>query len=184
MQGRGHSCSPRRRKRVGRGGGGGYGLRLGGPLGLLKNRLDLRKTILYLLRSQDEWRQEAQDAFVSAIDEEALLERLGDVWSAIDVQVHTQHQSFSPDFADEIKLCGELIQARSQLRATRANIGQQVLPFDRVKKGQSRGAHQRTAAERGAVKAGRKCRCKLLARQESAQRQPARERFCNHDNVR
>src|SRR5260370_36476173 len=103
MQGRGHSCSPRRRKRVGRGGGGGYGLRLGGPLGLLKNRLDLRKTILYLLRSQDEWRQEAQDAFVRSIDEEGLLERLRVVWSAIRVHVHNPPQFFCSEFPGVIQ---------------------------------------------------------------------------------
>src|SRR5712691_9271290 len=184
MQGRGHSCSPRRRKRLGRGGGGGYGVRLGGPLGLRKDRLELRKTFVHLLRGQDEWRQQAQRVFVRAVDEQTLFERLGDVRSAIDVQVHTQHQSFSADFADEIKFGGEFLQTRAQLRATRANIGEQALAFDWLEEGQSRGAHQRAAAKRGTVEAGRKRRGKLLARHESAQREPARERFCNHDNVR
>src|SRR5258708_1541593 len=90
----------------------------------------------------------------------------------------------SVDFADEIKFGGEFLQARAQLRATRANIGEQALAFDCLEKGQSRGAHQRAAAKRGTVEAGRKRRGKLLARHESAQREPARERFCNHDNVR
>src|SRR5712691_5574153 len=119
MQGRGHSCSPRRRKRLGRGGGGGYGLRLGGPLGLRKDRLELGKAFLHLLRGQDEWRQQAQDVFVRAVDEQALLERLGNVWSALDVQVHTQHQSFSANLADEIKLGSDIFQTRVQFRSTR-----------------------------------------------------------------
>src|ERR1700681_3273372 len=99
MQGRAHSCSPRRRKRQGRGVVGGYGLRLGGPLGLRKDRIELRKSFLHLLRGQYEWRQQAQDVFVRAVDEQALLERLSYIRSALDVQVHTQYQSFSANLA-------------------------------------------------------------------------------------
>src|SRR5882762_6720448 len=177
MQGRVHSCLPRRRERQSRGGGRGYGLRLGGPLGLRKDRIEFRKSFLHLLRSQYVWRQQAKGVFVRAVDEQALLEGLGNVWSALDVQIHTQHQSFSANLADEIKLGGEFLQTRVEFRSTRANVGEQALPFDCVEKSQTRGTHQRTAAKCGAVKAGRKCRGKLLAGEESTQRQPACERL-------
>src|SRR5438270_14053183 len=59
-----------------------------------------------------------------------------------------------------------------------------MLSFECVEKCQTRGAHERAAAERGSVQAGRKCRGKLLARQESAERQAACERFGNHNDVR
>src|SRR5882762_9454580 len=107
--------------------------------------------------------------FVRAVDEQALLERLDNVRSALDVQVHAQHQPFAANLADEIKLGGEFLQSRVEFGTTRANVGEQALPFNRVEKSQTRGAHQRTAAKGRAVKAGRKCRGKLLAREESAE---------------
>ena len=78
-----HSCSPRGRKRHGSGGGGRCGRRLGGPLGLREDRFDFGKSFLHLLRGQNERRQQAQDVFVRAVDEQALLERFGNVRSAL-----------------------------------------------------------------------------------------------------
>src|ERR1019366_6861874 len=113
-----------------------------------KDRIELRKSFLHLLRGQNERRQQAQDMFMRTVDEQALLERLGDVRSAFDVQVQAQHQSLPADFADEIILGGEFFQTRAQLRATRADIGEQVLPLNGVEEGQCGGTHQRPSAKR------------------------------------
>ncbi len=119
-----------------------------------------------------------------AVDEQALFQRFGNVRSAIDVQIDADHQAFAANFADEIEFGGHFFQAGFQLGAARANIGQQMFLFDRVEKRQARGARQRPAAKRGAVKAGRKGRGKFLAREERAERQSARQRFCDDDDVR
>jgi hypothetical protein len=91
---------------------------------------------------------------VRAVDEQALLQRFGNVRSAFDVQINAQHQAFAANFADEIEFRGQLFQARLKFGAARANVGEQLFPLDGVEKRQARGARQRSTAKRRAVQAG------------------------------
>ena len=118
-----------------------------------------------------------------AVDQQTLFERFGDIRSAVHGQVQAEHEPFAAHFPDEIEFRGQFLQTRLQFRAPCAHVGEQAFLFHRIEKCQAGGARQRPSAKRGAVQAGRKRRGKFFLRQESAQRQAARQRFRDDDDV-
>src|ERR1700689_3237869 len=52
----------------------------------------------------DERRQEAQDMFVGAIDEQAAAQGFGDDRGSVYRKIDAENQAFAADFADEIEL--------------------------------------------------------------------------------
>ena len=101
-----------------------------GPLGL---RQDLPKTLhefVHLALGHDKGRQEPQDAFVRAIDNQSLAQRSLRIGFAFDGKLNSEDQSFAPHLANEIDVRGEPRQFRAQLRSALANIFEQVFLFD------------------------------------------------------
>ena len=84
---------------------------------------------------------------------------------------------FAANFADEIELRGQLVEARAQFRAALANVRQQVLRLRPCQKLQRHRAGQRPAAKRGAVQPGRKRRGKFLMRQNAPSGSPPASGF-------
>src|SRR6266481_3455740 len=77
------------------------GIRSGGLLwGCLKNKFKEPEKFAHLRTGDDERRQQAQGAFVGAIDQQTMLHGLADKGRAFDGKFDTDHQAFAADFAD------------------------------------------------------------------------------------
>src|SRR5580704_18809929 len=59
-----------------------------------------------VLAPDDERRQQAQNMFVRAIDEQAAAQGFGDDWRAVNREINAENQALAADFADEIEARG------------------------------------------------------------------------------
>src|SRR6266852_1986778 len=116
-----------------------------------ENELEEAKKFANLRTSDDEGGQEAQSKVVGAIDYQTLTQSFGSEWVDIDGELDAEDETFAADFADEVEFGGEPGEAFAELGAASANVFEEFVFFDDVKKFESGGANQRTATERGAM---------------------------------
>ena len=83
-----------------------------------------------LRAGDDEGRQQAQSKVVGAIDEQTLTQSFGDEGVAVDRELDAEDEAFAADFAYEIELDGELGETFPELRATGADVGEELFAFD------------------------------------------------------
>src|SRR6266480_1092816 len=161
------------------------GIRSGGLLwGCSQNKFKEPEKFAHLRAGDNERRQQAQRKFVGAIDQQTTLHGHADKRRAFDGKFDTDHEAFAADFADEVELGGQFREALAQLRASRADIFEQLLVLDDVEELEGNPTGQRAAAKRGPVNPRRDARGNLLGGEYGAQRKAGGERLGNQDNIR
>ena len=103
---------------------------------------------------------------------------------AVNGQVDAEDQAFAANFADEVEARGEGLQTFAQFRAAFANIREKIFVFDDVKNSSAAAQIKRAAAERGAVHSRGEGRGEFFVGDERAERQAARERLGDGDDIR
>src|SRR6267143_1992964 len=137
-----------------------------------------------LTPADDERREKAENVVVRAIDEQATSERFLNYGRPVDGEINAEHQAFAADFTDEIEAPRNSLQASAQFSAALPDVCEQVRFFDNGEKFERGGADQRAAAERGPVHSRRKGRGEFFIGDECAERQPARQRLGDGDDIR
>src|SRR2546430_147352 len=122
---------------------GRAGIRSRGLLrGCCKNEFKKPEKFAYLRATDDEGRQQAHGKIVGAIDQQTALHGFADKRRAFDGEFDTDHQTFTADFADDAEFDGQFREALAQLRASRADIFEQLLVLDDVEELKGNGASQ------------------------------------------
>src|SRR5947208_16059775 len=120
-----------------------------------ENRPQGRDELVHVLPLDNEWRQKTQDFLLSAVEQEACLERLPPHRLAGQSEPGGHHQSLAAHFADDPQLALQPFQLLAKIDADLAHVVEEAGPLDDLEELQGEAALQRSAAERSPVHPGR-----------------------------
>src|SRR6266481_2125955 len=161
------------------------GIRCAGLLrGSRENEFEEPEKFAHLHAVDDERGEQTQRGIVSAIDQQAVLHGFRYKGRTFDGEFDSDHQPFSANFADEVKLGGELRETLTKLSAARANVLEEFFALDGFEEFERGGASERTAAKCCPVHARRNARSNRLRRKNRTERQTRRERLGDQSDVR
>src|SRR5437773_2705929 len=103
-----------------------------------------------LLLRDDEWREHAQYGFMSAVENESLLQKLLHDFFPGNGEFHGEHQSFAPDVFYNRQIL-QFFKTLFEIGSDLSHVFQHIFVFENAEILQTRTAGQRAAAERGAM---------------------------------
>src|SRR5258708_4818904 len=163
---------------------GWLGLRCGGHTrNCRKDAFQHAKELAHLRAGHDEGRQKPKRAVMSAIDEQAAIQRFGDKGGAFNRQLDTEHETFTANFTNEIEFCSQGGESLAEFRASRADILQKFFFLDDFQKFQRRRTDQRSAPERRSVHAGRNAGSNGFGSENRAERKSSGERLGDQRDI-
>src|SRR5207249_9670649 len=136
-----------------------------------------RDELVHVMPLDNERRQKPQDFLLSAVEQEARLERPLHYRLAGDSKLGGDHQSLASHLADDPQLALQLFQLLAKIDADLAHAVEEAGPLDDLEELQGEAALQRSAAERGAMHPGGQGLGHRVPRDERRERQAAARGF-------